>query len=48
MTQADATHNHWTIRIGGVTREFDAEITEQTPDQRVPWKSVNAWITAAS
>jgi uncharacterized membrane protein len=41
ITQVDATHNHWTIRIGGVTRQFDAEITEQTPDQRVAWKSVN-------
>ncbi len=39
ITQIDPTHTHWTISIGGVTREFDAEITEQTPDQRVAWKS---------
>ena len=39
ITQTDATHTHWTIRIGGVSREFDAEITEQVPDQRIAWKS---------
>src|SRR4051812_151291 len=32
---------HWVIDIGGVTREFDAEITEQEPDQRVAWKSTD-------
>jgi uncharacterized membrane protein len=41
ISQADATHTHWKVRIGGVTREFDAEITEQTPDQRIAWKSVD-------
>jgi uncharacterized membrane protein len=41
ITQTDATHNHWTIRIGGVTRDFDAEITEQVPDQRIAWKSIS-------
>jgi uncharacterized membrane protein len=28
-------------RIGGVEREFDAEITEQHPDERVAWKSTD-------
>jgi uncharacterized membrane protein len=32
---------HWKISIAGVKREFDAEITEQTPDQRVAWKAVD-------
>jgi uncharacterized membrane protein len=27
--------------IGGVTREFDAVITQQHPDQMVAWKSVS-------
>jgi len=31
---------HWKTRIAGVSREFDAEITEQTPDQRIAWRSV--------
>jgi uncharacterized membrane protein len=40
ITQTDATHTHWAIKIGGVSRDFDAEITEQVPDQRIAWKSV--------
>ena len=41
ITQIDPTHTHWKIKIGGVSREFDAEITEQTPDQRVAWTSTS-------
>lgn len=40
ITQVDETHNHWVTKIGGVTREFDTEITEQHPDERVAWRSV--------
>ena len=29
ITQLDDTHTHWVTKIGGVEREFDAEITEQ-------------------
>jgi uncharacterized membrane protein len=32
---------HWKIEIGGVEREFDAKITEQIPDERIAWKSVD-------
>lgn len=39
ITQIDDTHNRWKVRIGGVEREFDAEITEQHPDERVAWRS---------
>ena len=28
---------HWKVELGGVTREFDTKITEQTPDQRIAW-----------
>ncbi|WIM94801.1 SRPBCC family protein [Actinoplanes oblitus] len=35
--QLDDTHLHWKTTIAGVTREFDAEITEQLPDERVAW-----------
>ncbi|MEU7426351.1 MULTISPECIES: SRPBCC family protein [unclassified Streptomyces] len=31
---------HWKTKIGGVEREFDAEITEQIPDERVAWTSI--------
>jgi uncharacterized membrane protein len=41
ITQTDATHSHWVTKIGGVTREFDTEITEQHPDERVAWKSTD-------
>lgn len=39
IEQRDDTHTHWSTSIGGLTREFDAEITEQHPEERVAWKS---------
>jgi uncharacterized membrane protein len=39
ITQSDDTHTHWVTSIGGVSREFDTEVTEQHPDERVAWKS---------
>ncbi|RNE62398.1 SRPBCC family protein [Cryobacterium tepidiphilum] len=39
VVQIDDTHTHWKVSIAGVTREFDAEITEQIPDTRVAWTS---------
>jgi uncharacterized membrane protein len=39
IRQVTPTRTHWVTRIGGVTREFDAEITEQHPDERVAWHS---------
>jgi uncharacterized membrane protein len=41
IVQVDDTHTRWQTSIGGVTREFDAEITEQHPDERVAWRSVD-------
>ena len=40
VRQIGDTLTHWTVEIGGVTREFDARITEQLPDERVAWTSV--------
>ena len=40
ITQLTDTRTHWVTKIGGVTREFDAEITEQHPDERIAWTSV--------
>ncbi|MFD4629006.1 SRPBCC family protein [Streptomyces sp. NPDC058284] len=31
---------HWVTKIDGVEREFDAAITEQIPDERVAWTTV--------
>jgi len=39
ITQVDDAHLHWKVSVGGVDREFDAEITEQHPDERVAWRS---------
>lgn len=39
VTQLDDTHLRWKAEIGGVTREWRAEITEQQPDQRVAWRA---------
>lgn len=39
VQQIDDRHLHWEVDIVGVDREFDAEITEQTPDQRIAWRS---------
>src|SRR3954453_13288017 len=41
ITQLDDTHNHWVTKVGGVTREFDTEVTEQNPDERIAWKTVD-------
>jgi uncharacterized membrane protein len=41
VTQTDDTHLHWVAEIGGRRHEWDAEITEQVPDQRVAWISVD-------
>jgi uncharacterized membrane protein len=40
IRQLDDRHTHWITKIGGVRREFDAEITERQPDERIAWKSV--------
>lgn len=40
IEQIDDSLTHWVTKIGGVDREFDAEITEQVPDERVAWVTV--------
>lgn len=37
VTQLDDTHLRWIAEILGVRREWEAEITEQVPDQRIAW-----------
>jgi uncharacterized membrane protein len=41
ITQMGDTRTRWKTSIAGVTREFDADITEQIPDERVAWKSTS-------
>ncbi|MEQ8840797.1 MAG: SRPBCC family protein [Acidimicrobiales bacterium] len=37
VTQVADDRLSWVVEIGGVTREFDTVITEQTPDHRIAW-----------
>src|SRR3712207_852018 len=39
VRQLDDSHTHWRTSIAGRTKEFDATITEQRPDERVAWTS---------
>ncbi|MFJ5695819.1 SRPBCC family protein [Arthrobacter sp. NPDC093125] len=32
---------HWVTNVGGVEREFDAEIVEDQPDERIAWRSTD-------
>ena len=41
VTQIDDTHLHWVAEIAGATREWDAEIVDQQPDQRIAWRSID-------
>jgi len=47
VRQIDDRHTHWVTSVAGVRREFDAEITEQHPDERVAWKSTGGDSTHA-
>jgi uncharacterized membrane protein len=41
VRQLDDTHLHWVAEIGGHREEWDAEITEQLPDERIAWKATS-------
>ena len=41
VRQLDDTHLHWVVEHNGQEYEFDAEITEQRPDERVAWRTVD-------
>ncbi len=40
VQQLTDTRLHWKAKIAGAEREWDAEITEQVPDQRIAWKTM--------
>jgi len=41
VRQLDDRRLHWRARFGGETHEWDAEITEQLPDERVAWRNID-------
>jgi uncharacterized membrane protein len=41
VKQLDDTHVHWHAEIWGKDKEWDAQITEQVPDQRISWRSIS-------
>jgi uncharacterized membrane protein len=48
VRQVDDKHLHWKAQIGGKEKEWDAEITEQIPDQRIAWRSQTGALTAGA
>ncbi|GAA0594789.1 SRPBCC family protein [Streptomyces crystallinus] len=47
IEQRTSTLTHWVTNVDGVKREFDAEITEQIPDERVAWTTVSGDVRQA-
>lgn len=47
VEQIDDTHSRWTAELGGVNVGFDAVVTEQHPDERVAWKSLEGEVDHA-
>jgi uncharacterized membrane protein len=40
VRQLDDKHLHWKASVAGKEKEWDAEITEQIPDDRIAWRGV--------
>ncbi len=41
VEQLDDRRLHWVANVAGKKKEWDAKITEQTPDQRVAWTATD-------
>jgi uncharacterized membrane protein len=46
VKQLDDTTLHWKAEIAGQEREWDAKITEQSPDQRIAWTDIGGATNA--
>jgi uncharacterized membrane protein len=48
VRQLDPTHVRWHVEVWGKDEAWDAEITEQVPDERISWKSVSGPANAGT
>jgi len=48
VQQLDDTHVQWVAEIGGKSRQWTTEITEQQPDKKVAWKTTSCAEPAIS
>ena len=46
VRQLDAKRLHWVANIGGSRKEWDAQITEEVPNERIAWRSEAGEFTA--
>lgn len=46
VTQIGDDRLHWKASVGGATKEWNSRITEQTPDKRIAWTSVDGAANA--
>ncbi|MFI9650635.1 SRPBCC family protein [Streptomyces sp. NPDC052040] len=47
IEQRTDTLTHWVTKVAGVQREFEARISEQIPDERVAWTTVDGEVRQA-
>ena len=48
VRQLDERRLHWVAEFGGARHEWDAEIVEQHPEERVAWRNTNGKENAES
>ena len=48
VRQVTDTQTHWVAEIAGVRREWDADILEQVPDQKVAWAATTGATNAGA
>ncbi|GGO46294.1 SRPBCC family protein [Streptomyces lasiicapitis] len=44
VVQLDDRRNHWITKVAGARREFDTEIVDQLPDERIAWRTTSGDI----
>ena len=47
VTQVSDTLTVWKVKVGGVERAFEAQITEQHPDERIAWNTTGGQVDHA-